>query len=78
MPDPDFDEEIGLPGAFEENLHRILEVDPEAVRPGRRKCNVRKDEWDRLLERGAQSGSVRKKHRLRGSSLNSPYTGRGR
>lgn len=29
-PHPDDDEEIGLPGAFEENLKRILEVNPEA------------------------------------------------
>ena len=31
MPDPDYDEEIGLPGIFEENLKRILEVDAEAL-----------------------------------------------
>ena len=29
MPDPDYDEEIGLPGDFTENLKRVLEVDPE-------------------------------------------------
>jgi hypothetical protein len=30
MPDPDYDEESGLPATFEENLKRILGVDPEA------------------------------------------------
>lgn len=29
MPDPDYDEEIGLPGDFAENLKAILGVDPE-------------------------------------------------
>lgn len=32
MPDePDYDEPIGLPGSFTENLKKILEVDPEAM-----------------------------------------------
>ncbi len=30
-PEPDYDEEIGLPGEFDENLRRILEVDPEVL-----------------------------------------------
>jgi hypothetical protein len=34
MPDPDYDEEIGLPGDLDENLRRVLEVDPEAVEDG--------------------------------------------
>jgi hypothetical protein len=31
MSDPNFDEPIDLPGAFEDNLKRILEVYPEGV-----------------------------------------------
>ena len=34
MPDPDFDEEIGLPGDFAENLKKALGVDPEDLEDG--------------------------------------------
>ncbi len=34
MPDPDYDEEIGLPGSFDENLKAILGVDPEDLEDG--------------------------------------------
>jgi hypothetical protein len=29
MPDPDYDEPTGLPGTYEENLKKLLDVDPE-------------------------------------------------
>jgi|HubBroStandDraft_1064217.scaffolds.fasta_scaffold352604_1 hypothetical protein len=29
MPDPDYDEPTGLPGTFDENLKKLLDVDPE-------------------------------------------------
>jgi hypothetical protein len=31
MPEPDYDEPVGLPGSFDENLKAILGVDPEAL-----------------------------------------------
>jgi hypothetical protein len=34
MPDPDYDEEIGLPGTFEENLQTVLGVDADDLEDG--------------------------------------------
>jgi hypothetical protein len=34
MPDPENEELFAAPGDFEENLKKVLEVDPEAVEDG--------------------------------------------